>query len=209
MSGVDLEWEARGLQWMYELQLQQSLLLLLPLLQQVEFIFYLVIIQKCNETITMALLIVLMSFPRSALRPFRWWDCTWNNTLIGWFTFIFNVTAVFRGYSVDGSASGSSCILHGGVSCVPGRMTDWWTDVTLSGLFNWVWAWLLLYITTGVIQRIAIYCYSSMHYLLLESCCHFALQNSELFTLTYGALVTQLCKDYENDEEVNKQLDKM
>ncbi len=34
-------------------------------------------------------------------------------------------------------------------------------------------------------------------------------QNSELFTLTYGALVTQLCKDYENDEEVNKQLDKM
>uniref|UniRef100_A0A671XZ51 Trafficking protein particle complex subunit n=1 Tax=Sparus aurata TaxID=8175 RepID=A0A671XZ51_SPAAU len=34
-------------------------------------------------------------------------------------------------------------------------------------------------------------------------------RNSELFTLTYGALVTQLCKDYENDEEVNKQLDKM
>ncbi|MGH0179361.1 UNVERIFIED_CONTAM: hypothetical protein FKN15_001460 [Acipenser sinensis] len=33
--------------------------------------------------------------------------------------------------------------------------------------------------------------------------------NSELFTLTYGALVTQLCKDYENDEDVNKQLDKM
>uniref|UniRef100_A0A8C2Q0K2 Trafficking protein particle complex subunit n=1 Tax=Cyprinus carpio TaxID=7962 RepID=A0A8C2Q0K2_CYPCA len=31
----------------------------------------------------------------------------------------------------------------------------------------------------------------------------------KLFTLTYGALVTQLCKDYENDEEVNKQLDKM
>ncbi|XP_069751670.1 trafficking protein particle complex subunit 3 isoform X1 [Narcine bancroftii] len=35
------------------------------------------------------------------------------------------------------------------------------------------------------------------------------LMNSELFTLTYGALVTQLCKDYENDEDVNKQLDKM
>lgn len=34
-------------------------------------------------------------------------------------------------------------------------------------------------------------------------------QSSELFTLTYGALVTQLCKDYENDEDVNKQLDKM
>uniref|UniRef100_A0A2K5HZJ4 Trafficking protein particle complex subunit n=1 Tax=Colobus angolensis palliatus TaxID=336983 RepID=A0A2K5HZJ4_COLAP len=30
--------------------------------------------------------------------------------------------------------------------------------------------------------------------------------SSELFTLTYGALVTQLCKDYENDEDVNKQL---
>lgn len=35
------------------------------------------------------------------------------------------------------------------------------------------------------------------------------LQSSELFTLTYGALVTQLCKDYENDEDVNKQLDRM
>ncbi|XP_032828488.1 trafficking protein particle complex subunit 3 [Petromyzon marinus] len=33
--------------------------------------------------------------------------------------------------------------------------------------------------------------------------------SSELFSLTYGALVTQLCKDYENDEDVNKQLDKM
>uniref|UniRef100_A0A667GS26 Trafficking protein particle complex subunit n=1 Tax=Lynx canadensis TaxID=61383 RepID=A0A667GS26_LYNCA len=33
--------------------------------------------------------------------------------------------------------------------------------------------------------------------------------SSELFTLTYGALVTQLCKDYENDEDVNKQLDKI
>uniref|UniRef100_A0ABK0L7L5 Trafficking protein particle complex subunit 3 n=4 Tax=Euarchontoglires TaxID=314146 RepID=A0ABK0L7L5_RAT len=33
--------------------------------------------------------------------------------------------------------------------------------------------------------------------------------SSELFTLTYGALVTQLCKDYENDEDVNKQLDRM
>nr|XP_002121979.1 trafficking protein particle complex subunit 3-like [Ciona intestinalis] len=31
----------------------------------------------------------------------------------------------------------------------------------------------------------------------------------ELFTLTYGALVSQLIKDYEKDEEVNKQLDKM
>ncbi|KAK2149848.1 hypothetical protein LSH36_434g00009 [Paralvinella palmiformis] len=33
--------------------------------------------------------------------------------------------------------------------------------------------------------------------------------SGELFTLTYGALVSQLLKDYENDAEVNKQLDKM
>ncbi|XP_066467078.1 trafficking protein particle complex subunit 3-like protein [Tiliqua scincoides] len=31
----------------------------------------------------------------------------------------------------------------------------------------------------------------------------------ELFVLTYGALVAQLCKDYENDEDVNKYLDSM
>lgn len=30
-----------------------------------------------------------------------------------------------------------------------------------------------------------------------------------MFTLTYGALVAQLVKDFENDEEVNKQLEKM
>lgn len=34
-------------------------------------------------------------------------------------------------------------------------------------------------------------------------------QSGELFALTYGALVAQLLKDYENDEEVNKQLTKM
>lgn len=34
-------------------------------------------------------------------------------------------------------------------------------------------------------------------------------QNSELFTLTYGAIVSQLMKDYENVEDVNKQLDRM
>lgn len=34
-------------------------------------------------------------------------------------------------------------------------------------------------------------------------------QNAELFTLTYGALVIQLIKDYEDYAEVNKQLDKM
>ncbi|KAF7883496.1 uncharacterized protein EAF02_005416 [Botrytis sinoallii] len=34
--------------------------------------------------------------------------------------------------------------------------------------------------------------------------------NAELVTLTYGTIVAQLCKDYENDYvEVNKQLDKM
>lgn len=34
-------------------------------------------------------------------------------------------------------------------------------------------------------------------------------QNSELFTLTYGALVSQLIKDSDNIEEVNKQLERM
>ena len=33
--------------------------------------------------------------------------------------------------------------------------------------------------------------------------------SGELFTLTYGSLVAQLLKDYENDDDVNKQLDKM
>ncbi|KDN51787.1 hypothetical protein RSAG8_00335, partial [Rhizoctonia solani AG-8 WAC10335] len=33
--------------------------------------------------------------------------------------------------------------------------------------------------------------------------------NAELFTLTYGALVVQLIQDYEDYDEVNKQLDKM
>ncbi|XP_066463427.1 trafficking protein particle complex subunit 3-like protein [Eleutherodactylus coqui] len=31
----------------------------------------------------------------------------------------------------------------------------------------------------------------------------------DLFVLTYGALVAQLCKDYDSDEEVNKYLDAM
>jgi len=35
------------------------------------------------------------------------------------------------------------------------------------------------------------------------------LQNAELFTLTYGAIVRQLLTDYEEIEEVNKQLDTM
>jgi len=33
--------------------------------------------------------------------------------------------------------------------------------------------------------------------------------SGELFALTYGSLVAQLLKDYEQDEDVNKQLDKM
>lgn len=38
---------------------------------------------------------------------------------------------------------------------------------------------------------------------------HRIIQNAELFTLTYGALVTKLLKDYENVDDVNKQLDRM
>ena len=34
-------------------------------------------------------------------------------------------------------------------------------------------------------------------------------QSGELFSLTYGAMVAQLVRDYEADEEINKQLDKM
>ena len=33
--------------------------------------------------------------------------------------------------------------------------------------------------------------------------------SGELFSLTYGALVAQILKDYENVDDVNKQLDKM
>lgn len=33
--------------------------------------------------------------------------------------------------------------------------------------------------------------------------------NSELFALTYGAFVVQLIKDYEDFDQVNKQLEKM
>lgn len=34
-------------------------------------------------------------------------------------------------------------------------------------------------------------------------------QSGELFTMTYGALVVQLIKDYQDYAEVNKQLDRM
>ena len=33
--------------------------------------------------------------------------------------------------------------------------------------------------------------------------------SGELFSLTYGALVAQILKDYQNVEDVNKQLEKM
>lgn len=33
--------------------------------------------------------------------------------------------------------------------------------------------------------------------------------SGELFSLTYGALVSQIVKDYQNVEDVNKQLEKM
>ncbi|XP_060046578.1 trafficking protein particle complex subunit 3-like protein isoform X1 [Erinaceus europaeus] len=38
---------------------------------------------------------------------------------------------------------------------------------------------------------------------------NYNIKNKDLFVLTYGALVAQLCKDYEKDEDVNKYLDKM
>lgn len=38
---------------------------------------------------------------------------------------------------------------------------------------------------------------------------HIFWQSRELFVLTYGALVAQLCKDYEKDEDVNACLDRM
>lgn len=34
-------------------------------------------------------------------------------------------------------------------------------------------------------------------------------QNAELFTLTYGAIVAQLLKDFDSVDEVNNQLEKM
>ena len=37
----------------------------------------------------------------------------------------------------------------------------------------------------------------------------FDLQNAELFVLTYGSVVAQLCKDTDDANAVNKQLDKM
>jgi hypothetical protein len=36
-----------------------------------------------------------------------------------------------------------------------------------------------------------------------------ATQNAEIFTLTYGSIVRQLIADFEDLDEVNKQLEKM
>ena len=38
---------------------------------------------------------------------------------------------------------------------------------------------------------------------------HANIQNAELFVLTYGSVVAQLCKDTDDSNQVNKQLDKM
>ncbi len=47
-----------------------------------------------------------------------------------------------------------------------------------------------------------------MHRFLATQCSQLP-QNAEIFTLTYGSMVRQLVADYEDVEEVNKQLDKM
>lgn len=45
-----------------------------------------------------------------------------------------------------------------------------------------------------------------MHQQLLS---FFKFQNSELLTLTYGSLVSQMLRDYENVDDVNKQLERL
>ncbi len=57
------------------------------------------------------------------------------------------------------------------------------------------WAASVLYAVAGAISD--------------QAPCSVPLQNAELFTLTYGALVVQLIKDYEDYQEVNKQLERM
>jgi hypothetical protein len=46
-------------------------------------------------------------------------------------------------------------------------------------------------------------------YTFINTFCDHFTQNAELFTLTYGSIVTQLIKDYEDINEVNTQLEKM
>lgn len=53
------------------------------------------------------------------------------------------------------------------------------------------------------------FCSSAVVFCNLMRFITFYFQNGELFTLTYGALVAQLLKDYEDDDEVNRQLEKM
>lgn len=45
--------------------------------------------------------------------------------------------------------------------------------------------------------------------LILVGFIPFLLQNSELLTLTYGAMVSQMLRDFENVEDVNKQLERV
>jgi Transport protein particle (TRAPP) component len=44
---------------------------------------------------------------------------------------------------------------------------------------------------------------------VLSYVCQSNKQNAELFVLTYGSVVAQLCKDTEDASQINKQLDKM
>lgn len=58
-----------------------------------------------------------------------------------------------------------------------------------------------------VLQRDSTVCRPITGVMSLDS--YLMLQSTELFTLTYGALVQQLIKDYEDDNEVNTQLERM
>lgn len=49
--------------------------------------------------------------------------------------------------------------------------------------------------------------HQSVHSFCLS--CSIMLQNSELLTLTYGAIVAQIIRDYEDPKEVNAQLEQM
>jgi dissimilatory sulfite reductase (desulfoviridin) alpha/beta subunit len=48
-----------------------------------------------------------------------------------------------------------------------------------------------------------------VHSLIEKEYCYSLKQNGEFFALTYGAMVMQLIKDYEDIDDVNKQLEKM
>lgn len=68
----------------------------------------------------------------------------------------------------------------------------------------------LLLSPKGVPDSFLLRCFPSFGNLdLILECFGNVFQNAELFTLTYGAIVRQLLTDYEEIEEVNKQLDTM